>query len=548
MKKIILSSDGTGSRGGTGYDTNVWKLHTAINQRNEQTKYRQIAYYHDGVGTEDLKILKILGGITGWGMRRIIIELSVFLVNNYADGDQIYLFGFSRGAYAVRMLAGFIITCGILKRNKQRHQSDAILKKEVESLYKEFLKQTHHQKDEIQLVSSSSLVRKIAGVRKYCREAWYRYKNEKTTFCLKDKKNIHVNRKIQFIGAWDTVDAYAIPSDWAAKLFDLFLYTSFREYDNQLSRSVIAARHALSIDEPRQVFAPVLWRENHPNLKQVWFAGVHSNVGGGFPKQGLAWISLEWMMSEIAAVGDKKTGIEFTQEDHQQYYENKTIYDKIYNSRSGAAVLYMHRSRQIGVLYEKYIACGEKVCDNFLLDGVKATVNKPMIHFSVFERIVARVEGYSPMNLPTDFEIEVTRFKRTYDVSAIPSAQLEHEEDIKTLRASIVNNLQYLTNEIKKKQKSTFFNQAVHFLKEQHIYCTPISLSIVGMTAVVLYFISQGLLFSQNITLLFSACSMIAVWVFSHYAHNEHINTASILWRKIIADKSWRFLKKKKTL
>jgi uncharacterized protein (DUF2235 family) len=546
MKKIILSSDGTGSRGGTGYDTNVWKLHTAINQRNDHTRYRQIAYYHDGVGTEDLKLLKILGGATGWGMRRIIIELYLFLVNNYSDGDQIYLFGFSRGAYAVRMLAGFIISCGILKRNKERHYSDAVLKKEVESLYKEFLKQTHNTKDARQLSSASYLVRKIAGMRKYCRDTWYHYKKEKTEFCINDKKHVYPNRKIQFIGAWDTVDAYAIPSDRVAKLVDLFLYTSFREYDNQLSASVLSARHALSIDEHRQVFSPVLWRENHQDLKQVWFAGVHANIGGGYPKQGLAWISLEWMMSEIAAVGDKKIGIEFSKEDHEQYYENKTIYDKLYNSRSGFAVLYMHRSRHIGSLYERYIACENNRCDYLFLNGVNRAANKPRIHLSVFERILSRVEGYAPMNLPADFEIEATQTANDHAIATSDSRQSIQKNNIKTLRSSIVNDLQQLTGDIEKRQESSRFNRLIHFLKEQHIYCTPISVFIVAITAIVFYFIRNGSVFSHTITLFVSVCSIITIWVFSHYAHKAHINTASALWRKIIAGKSWYFLKKKK--
>jgi uncharacterized protein (DUF2235 family) len=542
MKKIILSSDGTGSRGGTGYDTNVWKLHTAINQRYDNAKYQQIAYYHDGVGTEDLKLLKILGGITGWGMQRIIIDLYIFLINNYSNGDQIYLFGFSRGAYTVRMLAGFIISCGILKRNKTRHRSDAMLKKEVEILYQAFLNKNHTLKDKRQLKSQSYWVRKIATIRKYCRNKSNLLGKNKTTFNLNSEKNIYKNRKIHFIGVWDTVDAYAIPSDWGAKLFDLFFYTSFREYDNQLNQSVLAARHAISIDEPRQVFAPVLWRENHPNLKQVWFAGVHSNVGGGYPKQGLAWISLEWMMSEVEALGDKTIGIEFTREDHQQYYENKTIYDKLYNSRSGAATFYMYKSRDIDTLYNTYIACQENTCGNLLLDEKKITVNKALIHLSVFERILSRVEGYSPMNLPTDFAIEVTRPNKAQKLTH-PPLKTNNKENIQQLRTAIIKDFKQLTQ-----QNTTATSKITGifaYLKEKHIYCTHISLLIIVTATCCYYFFSDNSLFFKITTLLILISTIASLWLFSHHAHNHHQNRASTIWRKIIANKAWYFLKMK---
>ena len=121
MKNIILSTDGTGNAGGVGHGTNVWRLHTAIDRQSHLTvedNIRQVAFYHDGVGTQDKKILKIIGGAFGYGLKRTIKELYTFLVNNYEPGDQIYLFGFSRGAYTVRLLAGMILACGIIDRNK----------------------------------------------------------------------------------------------------------------------------------------------------------------------------------------------------------------------------------------------------------------------------------------------------------------------------------------------------------------------------------------------------------------------------------------------
>lgn len=371
MKNIILSTDGTGNSGGKNFGTNVWRLHTAIDRSNLEG-CKQVSFYHDGVGTQDNKAIKVLSGAFGWGLKRTIVELYVFLVNNYSNGDRIYLFGFSRGAYTVRLLAGMITSCGILNRKAFHGKSDIDVYKEVESVYKAYknilkLKKCYD-------LDSSDLVEEIE------------------TLKSKLNKNRYCDAVIKFIGVWDTVDAYAIPSDRFAKIVDKVFYTSFREHDNSLSDKVEYACHALSIDDKRRTFLPVLWRENSSKdaerIKQVWFSGVHSNVGGGYPKQGLAWISLEWMMLEA-----KLAGLRFTAEDVEQFTENKNAHDKIYDSRSGLGAYYSFKERDIGHLWKKYVS-DESV---------------PKIHESVFERIKSRTELYSPNNIPSDFDVFCTR-------------------------------------------------------------------------------------------------------------------------------------------
>jgi uncharacterized protein (DUF2235 family) len=102
-KNIVLCSDGTGNAGGKGRGTNVWRLFQAV----DLSKGDQVAFHDDGVGTQDFKFLKAIGGATGAGLGQNIRQLYASLVRVYDDGDRVYLFGFSRGAYTVRSLANF---------------------------------------------------------------------------------------------------------------------------------------------------------------------------------------------------------------------------------------------------------------------------------------------------------------------------------------------------------------------------------------------------------------------------------------------------------
>lgn len=108
-KNIVLLSDGTGQSGGVGYETNVWRLYRALAHDDQQ-----LCCYDDGVGSQDLKLIKAVGGAFGWGLSRNVRDLYAFVVRHWEPGDRIYLFGFSRGAFTVRLLTGLIAHCGIL--------------------------------------------------------------------------------------------------------------------------------------------------------------------------------------------------------------------------------------------------------------------------------------------------------------------------------------------------------------------------------------------------------------------------------------------------
>ena len=244
-KNIVLCSDGTGNRGGKKRGTNVWRIFNAVDRY--RTDVRQITFYDDGVGTDNLRWLRLLGGAFGLGMSRNVRQLYAFLVMNYEPGDKIFLFGFSRGAFTVRSLAGMIIRCGLLRRE---HYLQASLGKRAHML------------------------RRI--LRAYRREAKDAGKRVQELLNLQPIE-------IEFIGVWDTVDAVGLPFDelrrldWVwRKLFGVRLWGF---HDRRLSRKVKYGYQALAIDDERRSFHPNVW-EPREGIEQIWFAGVHSTRPG----------------------------------------------------------------------------------------------------------------------------------------------------------------------------------------------------------------------------------------------------------------------------
>src|SRR6185436_18968766 len=121
-KVIAVFADGTGNSAAKLFKTNVWRLYDALDTSDPGSSgaVRQIAYYHDGVGTSSFKPLAVLGGAFGWGLKRNILDLYTFLCRNYSPGDRIYAFGFSRGAFTIRLLIGLVVSQGILDCSEEQ--------------------------------------------------------------------------------------------------------------------------------------------------------------------------------------------------------------------------------------------------------------------------------------------------------------------------------------------------------------------------------------------------------------------------------------------
>jgi uncharacterized protein (DUF2235 family) len=257
MKRITVFADGTWNSPEKGSATNVLQMARAVQPLAGSTE--QIVFYDWGVGTDRKKIS---GGISGAGIDKNIMDCYRFLVHNYDPGDQIYLFGFSRGAYTVRSLGGFIRNCGLLKRQNADRIPDA---------YRLYRKRSKNSSP-----------------------------NEPMAVKFRRKWAVADITPIEFVGVWDTVGALGIPVPFWGTLGE----KEFLFHDTEPSKIVNHARHAVSIDENREDFEPTLWSPKAGlDLQQVWFAGVHSDIGGGYKENGLSHCAMKWMMDEAKDCG-----------------------------------------------------------------------------------------------------------------------------------------------------------------------------------------------------------------------------------------------------
>jgi len=368
-KNIIICSDGTGNTSIKDRGTNVFKLFEAVDLNGHRTDADltpQVALYDDGVGTQSFLPIKLLGGAFGWGLKRNVLNLYTGLVRIYDPGDRIYLFGFSRGAFTVRTLAGLIAKCGILDWNRTA-TSDG-MRAEVATAYRRY--RQGYRTWLWRVLHAKSL----EDVQKSAAEAM-------STFRISRK--VH-DARIHFIGVWDTVDSVGGPfhtSDLINTLFHRFKFP-----DQKLSDKVEHAVQALSIDDARAAFEPRLW-EDHPNVEQVWFSGVHSNVGGGYPKQGMSLVTLDWMMQKAS-----EKDLRMLPQDRKSYCEHGSVDDKLYDSRSGLGVFYQWKPRNMQTL------CNEQKAGS-----------QPCVHLSVFERIAHGTDGYAPGTLAPAVRVVYTR-------------------------------------------------------------------------------------------------------------------------------------------
>ena len=347
MRRIVICADGTWNSAdedddGAETPTNVVKIARAVRPvASDGTS--QITYYHTGVGTHD-GVDRVVGGAFGEGLVANILDCYRFLVNNYVPGDELYLFGFSRGAYTVRSLAGLIRNSGLLKLEH------AGLENEAFSLYRGRDPDKHP--------------------------------NSESARAFREQYSHDVG--ITCIGVWDTVGALGIP----VSLFKKFTHRRHAFHDVTLSSRIANAFHALAIDERRKPFAPSLWEQPVEDvgrtwLEQAWFAGVHSNVGGGYPDAGLSDQSFRWMIGRVKA----RTGLEFN-EAYVDRVTRPSVTGRLYDSMN-----------------EFYRALGEferQIDESAVMNRARGVNTWEYVHESVQHRLDhARALGdqYQPPNL-----------------------------------------------------------------------------------------------------------------------------------------------------
>ncbi|WP_457594561.1 DUF2235 domain-containing protein [Hydrogenimonas sp.] len=305
MRNLIVCADGTWNtpeqkENDIPIPTNVVKIHNCVASVDSEGN-EQLRYYHPGVGTDGTWWEKLAGGAVGVGLSKNIRSAYKWLCANYRPGDRIFLFGFSRGAYTVRSLAGMIGRCGLLDLSGLE---DDELWSRVKSAYD----QGYRKRKE----------------RKEWGKGWAFHPEEEIKCEDGTKKRVV---PIHFLGVWDTVGALGVPNNLAIlNLLDNINKYAF--HDTALGCNVVHARHAVAIDEKRASFSPTLWSdtEKRKRVKQVWFPGVHANVGGGYVDTGLSDIALKWMIEEA-----QKAGLAFREEMVKQIhpYTLGILYDSM---------------------------------------------------------------------------------------------------------------------------------------------------------------------------------------------------------------------------
>jgi uncharacterized protein (DUF2235 family) len=291
-KNIVILSDGTGQGASMpkAERTNVWKLWDATKKADPAN---QVTHYDEGLGVEHKRewwrwAYDLASRATGLGISQNIKDCYTALIEYYETGDRVFLFGFSRGAFTVRSLGGVLSLCGIPQRDaagispRDRQNKKgrlALVEEAVEKVYKHY-GDNEKEKERIDLGAE--------------------YRARYHSFSI-DASNPPFP---YFIGVWDTVRALGIPGSSGIVLWRHAFHNA------TLNARVPYARQAQSIDENRQIFAPEIWDDSEESpeakargrIKQVWFPGVHSDIGGGYPETGLSDLALEWMINEAMAV------------------------------------------------------------------------------------------------------------------------------------------------------------------------------------------------------------------------------------------------------
>ena len=357
-KNIVICCDGTGNEFGDR-NSNVVKLFTVLSLEDPKA---QVAYYDPGIGTMGANnalsstakwISKVLGLAFGYGLLDNVGDAYRFLMQNWEPDDRLYLLGFSRGAYTVRVLASMLYMFGLLPRNN-------------EQLIPYILRSLKRMDD--------------AG--------------EKLAFQF--KKVFSLDCKPYFVGVWDTVSSVGWITDPLTVRY------------SRNNPDIHIGRHAISIDERRCFFRQNLWGDpvGDQSYKQVWFAGVHSDIGGGYLERqsGLAKVTLQWMIAEAVAAGlkvDQPLVDEILGRSGGSEYAPVNPYGMMHDSMCGAWKILEYLPRRHWnrnpppeyewILYRK---------------RPRSIPNGSVLHQAVLDRLNDPKTHYNPPNLPERYHVE----------------------------------------------------------------------------------------------------------------------------------------------
>ena len=319
--------------------SNVTRITHAIKAKSSDG-IPQVVFYQPGVGSEGNILNRVVGGATGDGLSTNIREAYSFVANNYCHGDEIFLFGFSRGAFTARSVAGLIAGVGLLTKTGLP---------DLAEIFKDF---------ENRRTPGYKPANPDVPFKNKPSASDPRYGEE-----LERRRMTRLGINIKCVGVFDTVGSLGIPRiGWLERLgLQARSTKEFLFFDTSLANSIENAFQALALDENRTAFPPAVWEKlpgNMTNLRQVWFPGVHSNIGGGYPDQGIANITLAWMISQVEPFLEFEDEYildcyDETKDHYKETYQKPRpwSFNKIYNSLTGVYVLDGSTTRTPGMYY-----------------------------------------------------------------------------------------------------------------------------------------------------------------------------------------------------
>ena len=355
MKRLVLCLDGTWNTPESDQITNVVRLRDLIDPKFRGDKaeiVKQRVYYEPGVGTEGMQFKRWFEGATGAGLEDNVRGAYRFLSSVYHPDLEIYVFGFSRGAFTARSLTGYIGASGLLKPEHCTKENEG--------------------------------------------RAWEYYRTAPkfrfpSTRCALDRISFE-NVRIKVLGVFDTVGSRGIP---VRDVLDWYNAKHFGFHDVALSPIVDHAFHALAIDEKRLSFPASVW--GYPNHKdnltveQVWFSGNHANIGGGYSDTSLSDVALDWMLSRMM---DKRLGLQFVSDCKDRLSPNPL---GVVNDETRAQVLYA-----VGRVYPTIRTINQCRAN---VRGSKAGLPPhgipigEMLHWTALQRLEEPSLKYQPPNL-----------------------------------------------------------------------------------------------------------------------------------------------------
>lgn len=410
-RNILLFSDGTGNSSAKLFKTNVWRMYEAADLGPASPGKRpQLAFYDNGVGTSGFRPLAMLGGVFGFGLKRNVLEIYRYACRNYAPapnqepgqdeivgGDEIYGFGFSRGAFTMRLVMALIASQGLVVSS-----DEADLARKSEDAFRAFRTEFEPRK-----LKWPTRLHRAIGTR------FRRWRRARTGVPEYSRRN-NYRPTISFVGVWDTVSAYGGPITEVTRAIDNWVY-ALSMPDYKLDPRVLCARHALAIDDERDAFHPLLWDEVYEQelvekrqvavdrMQQVWFTGMHADVGGGYPDESLSYVSLLWMLHEANARGLRT--LEVVTERVRALASSA---GPLHDSRSGPGAYYRYQPRKIGGWLRSPDPTTQFQQDPERVDAK----GKPLgfltsvqIHESVAARIAFGTDRYTPIGLPAAIKV-----------------------------------------------------------------------------------------------------------------------------------------------